>query len=105
MKNNHETVIGKLLRTDKQFRHLKPRQKEKINSWLYEAYCRLWIETGREPHEESNHRIVAEVMERITAAEIWIPEPEVVKYFNSQKNRFRNRFERDAQQKAPVDTQ
>ena len=63
-------VDGKLLRTDKQFRHLKQRQKETISTWLYEEYRRLWIEKGQEPHKRNNREIVAAVMERIEAAGI-----------------------------------
>ncbi len=37
---NHKKVDGKLLRTDKQFRHLKQRQKETVSTWLYEEYRR-----------------------------------------------------------------
>ena len=43
---NHKKVDGKLLRTDKQFRHLKQRQKETISTWLYEEYRRVWAEKG-----------------------------------------------------------
>ena len=71
---NHKKVDGKLLRTDKQFRHLKQRQKETISTWLYEEYRRLWIEKGQEPHKHNNWKIVAAVMERIEAAGIWLPE-------------------------------
>ena len=48
-----------MLRTDKQFRHLKQRQKETISTWLYEEYRRLWIEKGQEPHKRNNREIVA----------------------------------------------
>lgn len=41
---NHKQINGKLLRTDKQFLHLKQKQKEQINEWLYQEYHRLWIE-------------------------------------------------------------
>ena len=71
---NHKKVVGKLLRTDKQFRHLKQQQKETISTWLYEEYRRLWIEKGQEPHKRNNREIVAAVMERIEAAGIWLPE-------------------------------
>lgn len=78
---NHKKVDGKLLRIDKQFRHLKQRQKETISTWLYEEYRRLWIEKGQEPHKRNNREIVAAVMEQIEAAGIWLPEQEVTKYF------------------------
>ena len=34
----HMAVAGKLVRTDKQFRHLKQQQKENISLWLYENF-------------------------------------------------------------------
>lgn len=91
---NHKKVDGKLLRTDKQFRHLKQRQKETISTWLYEEYRRLWIEKGQEPHKHNNWKIVAAVMERIEAAGIWLPEQEVTKYFYRRKTHYRNRIEK-----------
>lgn len=97
-RKTHMTVAGKLLRTDKQFRHLKQQQKEDINLWLYEAYRRLWVENGFEPHKESSLRIVAEVMERIESAGIWIPEQEVAKYFSSQKSHYRKRIKKELHQ-------
>lgn len=92
-------VDGKLLRTDKQFRHLKQRQKETISTWLYEEYRRLWIEKGQEPHKYNNREIVAAVMERIEAAGIWLPEQEVTKYFYRRKTHYRNRIEKELQPK------
>lgn len=96
---NHKKVDGKLLRTDKQFRHLKQRQKETISTWLYEEYRRLWIEKGQEPHKYNNREIVAAVMERIEAAGIWLPEQEVTKYFYRRKTHYRNRIEKELQPK------
>lgn len=103
---NHKKVDGKLLRTDKQFRHLKQRQKETISTWLYEEYRRLWIEKGQEPHKRNNREIVAAVMERIEAAGIWLPEQEVTKYFYRRKTHYRNRIEKELQPKPEMqDTQ
>lgn len=100
---NHKRVGGKLLRTDKQFRHLKQRQKENISLWLYEEYRRLWLEKGHEPHKRDNWKIVAAVMERIETAGIWLPEQEVTNYFYRRKARYRNRIEKELQEKEPPD--
>lgn len=94
-------VGGKLLRTDKQFKHLKQRQKEAVSLWLYEEYRRLWIETGHEPHKRNNWKIVSAVMERIEAAEIWLPELEVTRYFYRRKAHYRNRIEKELQKAEP----
>ena len=96
---NHKKVDGKLPRTDKQFRHLKQRQKETISTWLYEEYRRLWIEKGQEPHKHNNKEIVAAVIEQIEAAGIWLPEQEVTKYFYRRKTHYRNRIEKELQPK------
>lgn len=92
-----------MLRTDKQFRHLKQRQKENISLWLYEEYRRLWLEKGHEPHKRDNWKIVAAVMERIETAGIRLPEQEVTNYFYRRKARYRNRIEKELQEKEPPD--
>lgn len=76
---------------DKQFRNLKQRQKEKINTWLFEEYRRVWLEIGHEPQPRYNQKILSSVMEKIEAAGIWIPEGEVERYFYRRKARYRNR--------------
>ena len=56
-------VDGRLLRTDKQFRHLKQRQRETISQWLYEGYRCCWLKAGHEPLPRDTGKIVAAVME------------------------------------------
>ena len=50
---------------DKQFQNLKQRQKEKINTWLFEEYRRVWLEIGHEPQPRYNQQILSDVMEKI----------------------------------------
>lgn len=88
-------VDGRLLRTDKQFRHLKQRQHEIISHWLYEVYRHCWLERGHEPLPRDTGKIVAAVMKKIEAAGIWIPEQEVRQYFSRKKFHFKNRIERE----------
>ena len=38
-----------LIRTDKQFRHLKNSQKEKISNWLYDEYKNAYDKIGKAP--------------------------------------------------------
>lgn len=102
---NHKKVGGKLLRTDKQFQHLKQRQKEAISLWLYEEYRRLWIATGHEPHKRNNWKIVAAVMEHIEAAGIWLSEQEVAKYFYRRKAHYRGKIEKELQTTEETDKQ
>ncbi len=79
---------------DKQFRNLKQRQKEKINTWLFEEYRRVWLEIGHEPQLRYNQQILSSVMEKIEVARIWIPEGEVERYFYRRKAHYRNRINR-----------
>ena len=88
-------VDGRLLRTDKQFRHLIQRQRETISQWLYEGYRRCWLKAGHEPLPRDTGKIVAAVMEKIEAAGIWIPEQEIRQYFSRKKAHFKNRIERE----------
>lgn len=88
-------VNGRLLRTDKQFRHLKQRQRETISQWLYEEYRRCWLEAGQEPPPRDTGRIVAAVMGKIEATGIWIPEGEIRQYFSCKKSHFIKRIERE----------
>ncbi len=94
---NHKWIDGKLLRTDKQFRHLKQRQREQISEWLFAQYRRLWMEKGHEPHQRNDWKVVAAVMEQIRNAEIWIPEWEVSKYFSNRKSHYRKHIEKELQ--------
>lgn len=95
-------VDGRLLRTDKQFRHLKQRQQETISQWLYEEYRRCWLEAGQEPPPRDTGRIVAAVMEKIEAAGIWIPEGEIRQYFSHKKSHFKNKIERELDNRLPT---
>lgn len=88
-------IDGRLLRTDKQFRHLKQSQKLKINDWLYQEYRAEWLRQNHQPSKKSDGGIIAAVMEKIWEADIWIPEYEVTKYFQGRKNRYRNRMEKE----------
>lgn len=100
---NHQRIDGKLLRTDKQFQHLKQRQKEQISGWLYEEYRRLWLEAGHEPHKRNDWKIIAAVMEQIRNAGIWIPEQGVRAYFHRRKSHYGKRIERELQPEQEVD--
>ena len=86
---------SRLLRTDKQFHHLKQRQQGTISQWLYEENRHRWVETDQEPLPRDTRKIVAAVMEKIEAAGIWIPEQEIRQYFSRKKSHFKNRIERE----------
>ena len=43
-----------LIRTDKQFRHLKNSQKEKSSNWLYDEYRNAYDKIGQAPDARRN---------------------------------------------------
>ena len=90
---NHQIVNGKLLQMNKKFDQLKEHQRVKIAEWLYEAYKELRVEQNRVPNGEDDAKIIGAVMKKISDAEIWIPEREVVMYYEEKKARFLKRFE------------
>lgn len=45
-RKNHKMIDGKLLRTDKNFSHLKSSQVTKINEWMQNAYNAFRDENG-----------------------------------------------------------
>ena len=96
-RKNHRMIDGRLLRTDKQFRNLKQRQKEQISAWLFEEYHRIWQEIGREPPPSDNQKIVSAAMAKVEAAGIWIPKEDVERYFFRRKSLYRNRIKRKPQ--------
>lgn len=89
---NHKMVDGKLLQTNKKYSHLKQKQKEKIYQWMYEAYVECYKEKGKFPDTKDDVKILFSVMSKIDDAEIWIPENEVRKHYNSVRSNLRKRL-------------
>ena len=89
---NHKLVDGKLLQTNKKYSHLKQKQKEKIYQWMYEAYAECYKEKGKFPDTKDDEKILFSVMSKIDDAEIWIPENEVRKHYNSVRSNPRKRL-------------
>ena len=89
---NHQLANGKLLQTNKKFSHLKIKQKEQITQWLYEAYRRNVLTSGKPPSGKTDASIITWVMEKITDAGIWIPEGEIAAYYYSRKTHFYKRL-------------
>ena len=71
---------------NKTYKDLKNRQKDKISGWMYEAYKKQ-VNEGL-----SNDEAFALVMDKINEAQIWVPEYEVERKYNSMKSRFKNRM-------------
>ena len=90
----HILVGGKLLRMDKQYKHLKARQKEKIAEWMYKAY------KNQIENNISDDETLRFVYAKIEEAEIWIPYQEVKKRYCSKKTQFRKRLAREVERNA-----
>ena len=56
-----------LIRTDKQFRHLKNSQK-KISNWLYDEYKNAYDKIGKAPDSRRSEEIVSAVYEKMKSA-------------------------------------
>ena len=89
---NHIKVDGKLYQTNKRYKDLKLKQKEKIVQWMYEAYV-FQIEK-----HISDYEAIDSVYEKIEEAEIWIPYDEVEKKYRSKKKDFKKRYEKQVMQ-------
>ena len=93
-RKNHIITASGVLRTDKRFSHLKVKQKEKINTWLYEEYAALYTKNKLPPDRRYNDEILFKVQDKIEKAGIWLPFRELEGYFYSRKNKFKKRFEK-----------
>ena len=91
---NHIKVDGKLLQTNKRYENLKQKQKDKIMSWLYEAFEAKYLEKERMPDKRGDEEIVDAVYDRIQAADIWIPYGEVYRHYIAKKAKLRKWVER-----------
>ena len=94
---NHEWVDGKLLQSNKKYSHLKLKQKEKINQWMYDSYRKVYKEKGAYPDDKEDERILFCVMEQIEKAEIRISYREVCKQYRSVRENLRKRLVRENQ--------
>lgn len=96
---NHKMVDGKLLQTNKKYSHLKQKQKNKIYQWMYEAYADCYKSKGKFPDAKDDDEILYAVMRNISKAEIWIPEGEVRRHYNSVKSNLRKRLNKSLMKK------
>jgi len=84
--SKHIKVDGKLLQVNKSYSQLKNKQKMKITDWMYEAYKKQMSEGI------SNEEAVWYVREKIDEAQIWVPNFDIEKKYNSMKGRFKKRL-------------
>lgn len=84
--SKHIKVDWKLLQVNKSYSQLKNKQKMKIADWMYEAYKKQMSEGI------SNEEAVWYVREKIDEAQIWVPNFNIEKKYNSMKGRFKKRL-------------
>lgn len=98
---NHIRVEDKLLQTNKKYSSLKLKQKERIHSWMYEAYKKKYQELKKYPDTKFDTEILEYVYEKIEEADIWIPYGEVVKHYKRVRSNLRKRLTRELQKNDP----
>lgn len=93
-RKNHKMIDGKLLRTDKNFSHLKRSQATQIDEWMRTAYNAFRDQKGYAPHKQEIDQIADSVYEQICEADIWIPYYEIQKRLRSKLIRLANNYEK-----------
>lgn len=92
---NHKIIDGRLLQTNKKFSALKESQKTKIAEWEYEAYKECYLKYKKVPDKHRLDEILLSVFEKIEAAEIWIPEDEIYKHYQSRHSKLLKRLKKE----------
>lgn len=95
MMKNHKIIDGRLLQTNKKFAALKESQKTKIAEWEYEAYKDSYLKYKKVPDKRRVDEILLSVYEKIEAAEIWIPEDEICKHYQSRHSKLLKRLKKE----------
>lgn len=92
---NHIQVDGMILQTDKKFSGLKEKQKMKIAEWFYEGFRQCYLNSGRFPNQQGDEKILLYVFDKITEAQIWIPDREIYSYYRRRKKKLQKRLEKE----------
>lgn len=92
---NHKIIDGRLLQTNKKFSALKESQKTKIAEWEYEAYKECYLKSKKIPDKRREDEILFLVTENIESAEIWIPEDEIYKHYQSRHSTLLKRLKKE----------
>lgn len=92
---NHKIIDGRLLQTNKKFSALKESQKTKIAEWEYEAYKECYLKSKKIPDKRREDEILFLVTEKIESAEIWIPEDEIYKHYQSRHSTLLKRLKKE----------
>lgn len=85
----HIKVNGQLLNSDKNWSHLKSKQKDWIFQRLREEYISFLKREQKHPNKLECDELVRNVYISIEEAGIWIPYNEVKKAFNGKLNKYK----------------
>ena len=94
-RKNHVMTDRGLLQTDKKFSALKERQKMKIAEWMYEAFRKCYVETGKISDKRKEGEVLGYVFQQIEDAGIWIPNGEIYQYYRSRRNKLVKRLKKE----------
>lgn len=95
----HIEVNGQFLQMNKGFRDLKMKQRDKIIGWIYEEYKKYVTENEKIPDVYGDIEIVDAVLNKIKAANIWIPDYEITEYYTLKKAHLQKRLNNEKQMK------
>lgn len=91
MKNHFRSSQGQPLQTNKNWFHLKRKQREIISNWLREAYIEKIKVHNRRLKPREHEDVLERVMSEIYDHEIWIPDYEVENYYKGKINKWYNK--------------
>lgn len=96
---NHVIVAGKLLQANKKFSNLKHSQQNDIRVWIANAYKEVKGSGSSGNHQELKSEVVCMVMEKIRERDIWIPEREISREYNSMARKLHAQYNTEKERK------
>ena len=92
MKRHVRDSKGRLLQLDKKWKNLRAGQKEWISNELRIRYLEACEDVGGVPSKRACDEILFKVTEMIEQRGIWIPDDEVIRYFNKKKGSWLKKY-------------
>ena len=89
---NHIVVNGKLLQTNQKFSDLKQSQQDDIRSWIRNTYRQVRDSDFAGNPREIKEEVVSRVMEKIRERDIWIPEHEIRREYESMARSMHEKY-------------
>jgi len=79
-----EKIDERLIKPNKKWCQLKPKEQIVVSTMLRDRYIKFVLENKRKPNKNEKQFIVASVYMDTEEKEIWIPDNEISKYFESK---------------------